>query len=68
MMSPGAADGQDCHYDSAATSNANHGQVFNVEEVDDVYANFAEARGELNARRTVCGLTLCPVAASLKSL
>ncbi|CAL1148549.1 unnamed protein product [Cladocopium goreaui] len=48
-----ADDGQE-YYDDGATAS-NHEQVFDVEEFDEIYANYAEARGKLNALRTARG-------------
>ena len=51
-----ADDGQDYYDDSASgASPTHHEAVFDVEEFDEIYANYAEARGKLNALRTARG-------------
>ena len=50
-----ADDGQDYYDDGATAAVSNHDQVFDVEEFDEIYANYAEARGKLNALRTARG-------------
>ena len=50
-----ADDGQDYHDDSASASPTHHEAVFDVEEFDEIHANYAEARGKLNALRTARG-------------
>ena len=51
---PWVDDGQDYYYDESAPL-ASDSHVFDVEEFDEVYANYQEARGKLNQMRTARG-------------